>query len=174
MSVSYSEAHHKRTSAKGTFTKVSAQIKAYQSYQLDALVETSIAKNLEQLIRADELFKTNHQIMYEQAEDMSETQFQTESSEHQTLYDCILQSTQELINCCKVQALIGPLEDALEDMELTTGADDDHCDEQEMARLTGIVNQFKDARAKPGASIVPQYKELKDKAVMQYRAFQAE
>lgn len=172
MSVTFTEARNKRSWAKGSLTKVATQVKLMQAYETVDLDEELLRKQIESLVKADEVFQVNHQLMYELDESVTEQQFDGELAEHHSTLTKVKKGIRVLLNCCEVEDQVGILEDALEAMERATG--NVHCvqDESELARAIQLVNKFRESRTRPGASGIERYKDIRDDALKRLKTIQ--
>lgn len=82
MSLSFSEVRNKRSWAKGSITKVATALRFLQSTEIKALREVNIVRQQEALTKGDDVFKAQHQAMYDMEDGMDESQFCDELADH--------------------------------------------------------------------------------------------
>lgn len=174
MSLTISEHRHCRGCAKGGVTKVNTQAASMKVKGIKELDIELLHKQFELLTKADEAFKTHHEALYDQDEDMGEEQYFEELSEHQSAISDLKRKLQAQENCYEAHELTTSMEEALEAMERSSGNPYCSSRKDELERVERLVQDFRTARSKKGASEDYELRALRDQTIDRLQVLQQE
>lgn len=164
MATPIDQSRNKRTWAKGAVTKVATQIKSLEAVALSSLDADAITKLIEALGKAEETFETHHTIIYE-LEGGDAQIFQDELGSHQELVNAHKKSLRCMLHGAEASELVEGMEESLDAMERAGSRKYCPAHDEELARVTRLVQDFRDARNKRGACTDPALKSIRDRAL---------
>lgn len=159
---------HQRSAAKGCITKVSTQVSKLQALHHSDLDEDVISKQVTAVKKADSNFFTAHQLLQDLGTETPES-MAAALDEHELAMDNINKQLKHLSQLLDASELVVAMEESILIMEQS--ADKPYYPGRaiELTRTDKAVDDFRDARHKPGARRNTSLIDVRDNAVERLR-----